>query len=225
MSYQIYVGLFTEGTTDDRFLQNIVQRTMEEVAFDAHGQIEIEVCVIKIDKTGLDFKAQVTAASKKGVEDFGMSLFCVHRDADNSSAAETLKNIIEPAIATLAELNDEEYCKKLIPIIPIQETEAWMLADSDLLKTQIGATQNDSELGFHRAPESVASPKEVIENAIRIVQQYQQTSKRRRKGLRIGDLYLSISQLIDLQVLRRLNAYQEFELTVRQAFRELNLLA
>ncbi len=35
-------------------------------------------------------------------------------------------------------------------------------------KTEINTDETDIKLGIHRAPESIANPKEVIENAIRV---------------------------------------------------------
>ena len=43
MSNFILAGLFTEGSTDVRFLSSVVQRTLDEVAFDCTGDIETEV--------------------------------------------------------------------------------------------------------------------------------------------------------------------------------------
>ena len=53
MSNFILAGLFTEGSTDVRFLSSVVERTLEEVAFDCSGYIETKVEVININKTGL----------------------------------------------------------------------------------------------------------------------------------------------------------------------------
>ena len=35
MSNFILAGLFTEGTTDNRFLSSVVERTLEDIAFDS----------------------------------------------------------------------------------------------------------------------------------------------------------------------------------------------
>ncbi|MFK7905924.1 MAG: hypothetical protein AB8B69_12400, partial [Chitinophagales bacterium] len=131
--YQLFAGLFAEGTTDIRFLENIVQKTLEKVAFECQGQIEVVLNPIEVDKSGLSFIEQVEAASKKGVEDFGMMLLCVHKDADSSSDKHVLENSMIPAQKALKELSPSEYCTIMVSIIPIQETEAWMLADKDLL--------------------------------------------------------------------------------------------
>ena len=48
---QIFAGLFTEGKADIRFLHNIVQKTLEAVAFnDCSGQFDIDLSPIEINK-------------------------------------------------------------------------------------------------------------------------------------------------------------------------------
>ena len=66
MAAQIFAGLFTEGNTDIRFLQSIVQKTLEAITFECSGQFDIELTPIKINKTGLGFIEQVLEASKTG---------------------------------------------------------------------------------------------------------------------------------------------------------------
>lgn len=58
------ICLYTEGTTDIRFLENIVQQTYERAAIQAYGEIDIELHVITIDKTGLNFTASIKSCSK-----------------------------------------------------------------------------------------------------------------------------------------------------------------
>jgi len=127
---QIFAGLFTEGKTDIRFLQSIVQKTLEAVAFnDCSGQFDIDLSPIEINKTGLGFIEQVLAASKKGQEDFCMMILCVQADADRKTLNDTYQYKINPCQVTLEKQPENEYCKILVAIVPIQETEAWMLAD------------------------------------------------------------------------------------------------
>ena len=61
--------------------------------------------------------------------------------------------------AALKSMPEEEYCKHIIPTIPIQMIESWMLADKELLKRLINAKDmSDADLGLDRAPESYADP-------------------------------------------------------------------
>ena len=97
-----------------------------------------------------------------------------------------------------------------------------MLADTSLLKKQIGTEMKDFDLGIHRAPESIADPKQAVEEAIQKARQI--LPKRKRRELKIGELYQPIGQVISLKALSALPSYQKFETNVRSAFRELKLL-
>ncbi|BAP56060.1 hypothetical protein THII_1763 [Thioploca ingrica] len=219
----ILAGLFTEGRTDVRFLESIVKRTLDELAFDCKGQIETELKTIEIDKTGRGFVEQVLEASRKGKEEYGITLICLHTDADEATHQRAFETKIIPARNALNEKNEQAYCKIAVPIVPVQMTEAWMLADKELLKSEIGTNKSNSDLGIHREPETIADPKDTIKNAIRIAKE-NLTKQKRGKGLDISDLYQIIGQKLALSKLDRISSYQEFKNNLRDAFKQLNLL-
>lgn len=219
---QIFAGLFTEGSSDVLFLESIVERTLQSVAFECQGEIDIEVKTIQINKSGLSFVNQVFEASKKGFSDFGITILCVHADADDSTLDETYKNKINPVTNILLLQDENKYCKILAAVVPIQEIESWMLSDKELFKAEINTKKSDLELGIHRLPETIANPKEVVENAIRIARET--VVKRRRNNLTISDLYLPLGISIDLEKLEQLPSFQDFKKNIRIAFRSLNLL-
>lgn len=222
MTQQLFAGLFTEGTSDMFFLQSIVQRTLESVAFECSGQIDIEVFPLKIAEKGLNFEEQVLNISQKGTEELGIQLLCVHSDADDITTKNTYLTKINPAKIELEKQNPDEYCTVFVALIPVQEMEAWMLADKELFKKEIGTDKNDAVLGIDNKPETIANPKEVIENAIRIAREG--LTKKRRYDLNISHLYLPIGQSVDLIKLETLPSYLDFKENIRAAFRKLNLL-
>ena len=222
MAKQIFIGLMGEGSTDNRFLKSIVKRTFEIIKFECFSDIDIyDVTELKTE-TRNTFIQEVLQASKKGVETFGMTILCVHTDADATNNVNTYQYKINPAQIELGKQSDADYCKNLVAIVPIQESESWMLADTILLKSEIGTDKTDNELGINKQPENISNPKEVIENAIRIARIEQ--TKRKRDSLTISDLYLPIGQSIDLEKLETLSSYQDFQENVREAFRKMNLL-
>lgn len=222
MSKLIFAGLFTEGTTDIRFLESVVKRTLTDLAFECTGDIELSLHIISISKTGLTFSEQVERAAVKGYREFGISLLCVHTDADDRTDQAVLQYKIAPAQALLSEANEHVSCKLLTPIVPVQMTEAWMLADADLLRREIGTELSANDLGLYRDPETIADPKSVIVEAIRIA--YSSQSKRRRHDLTIGELYLPIGRKLDLDKLEKLPSFSKFKDLLRQSLRQLNLL-
>jgi Domain of unknown function (DUF4276) len=219
---QLFVGLLTEGSTDERFLAPIVERTLNDIVFaEVPGEHDVNVILVDPGK-GLDFVETVLAGAEQGLVNFGIRLLCVHTDADNTTANDVYRNKINPAKDSLAKKDEANFCKIIAALVPVQEMEAWMLADKDLLKKEIGTDKTEAELGIARAPEAIARPKEVIEEAIRLARA--DLAKRRRGNLQIGDLYASMAQKIAIERLNHLPSYQDFKENIRAAFIELNLL-
>lgn len=81
MSNFILAGLFTEGTTDVRFLSRVVERTLEDIMFDCTGDIETKLEIINISKAGLSFNEQVLEASRVALDKFGVFDLFVHTDS------------------------------------------------------------------------------------------------------------------------------------------------
>ncbi len=221
MSNFILAGLFTEGTTDVRFLMSVVERTLESIAFDCTGDIETRVEPIFIDKTNLDFNEQVLKASKDAFEKFGILILFIHTDSDNMNDELIFNSKIIPAQQLLYKQDDNLYCKALVAIVPIQMTESWMIADKELLKSEIGILKTDAELGIHLSPEKLSNPKNTIEEIIRLSKEVS-TKKKRNKGLNISDLYQIIGQKIELSELEKLQSYQKFKYSLIEKLKELN---
>lgn len=216
----ILAGLFTEGTTDVRFLSSVVERTLEEVALDCTGDIETKVEVINIYKSGLNFNQQVLEASKVALNKFGILLLFVHTDSDSISDELIFQSKIIPAQKILLE-QDDNYCKNMVAIVPIQMTESWMIADKELLKDEIGIEKTNAELEIHLNPESITNPKSTIENIIRLSKE-DVTKRKRNKGLSISDLYQIIGQKIELSELEKLSSYLKFKNSLIDKLKDLN---
>ncbi len=219
---QLLIGLMTEGTTDWRFLESIIKRAFYEISFECHTMVEVYSINFINNLEELKFVDKVLEASKRGREEFGITILCIHSDADTKTLKETYQYKINPAKETLQQQNEIEYCKIMVAIVPMQETESWLLADKELFKKQIGTNKTDTELGIHRNAETIANPKEVIQEAIRIARK--DSTKRRRKELTISELYQSIGEAIDLEKLESFESYQDFKNNVKAAYKELGLL-
>ena len=220
--YQIFIGLFTEGSTDIRFLEPIIERTFLQIALkQSHLDIEITIQPITIDKKGKGFNEQVFEALKIGYNLYGISLLCVQTDADNRTLESSYKTKINRVIESLTVV-DDILCKTIVPLVPIQETEAWMLSDKELLKIQIGTTKSDDELKINKHPESVANPKELIEEAIRIARSG--LTKKRKHDLKIDELYTLIGQTLDISKLDSLYSFQDFKQNITNASKKKRII-
>lgn len=220
MTPQIIIGFATEGSTDALFLENIIQKTFEDVAFECHRPIEV-MPIYHLDKQVGDFTSLVENYAQKAFN-LGLSVLCIHTDADDSTDIKAFDFKISPAFNSIMQSDNKELCKNLVAVVPIQMIEAWMLADKELLKREIGTNKTNNELGINRDPESMADPKQIIEDAIRIGRQ--DLTKKRRKDLIIGDLYQIIGTTISLKNLETLGSFKKFRLAVQEAFRQMNYL-
>ena len=222
MPIQLYIGFTVEGTTDTRFLTQVIQNVFEETALDCRTDVVIEdVRLVEVPKT--EFIETMLRASRQAVSEYGISVLCIHADSDARNIANVMEFKFTPFVEALNPLADDEYCKAIVPVIPIQMTEAWMMADKELLKIKIAAQgKRDIDLGLERSPEAYADPKQAIVDAIRIAQA--EKTKRRRNELTINDLYDEMGQSIPLQRLRELPSFQHFEENVRSAFRSLGYI-
>ncbi|WP_026711005.1 DUF4276 family protein [Flavobacterium filum] len=221
MSNFILAGLYTEGKTDIRFLSSVVERTLFEIAYDCTGDIETELVILDFNKKGMSFNEQVQYASKLGQEKYGILLLFIHTDSDDENDDLVLNTKINPALELLLQKGNDEYCKNLVAIVPIQMTESWMIADRDLLKDEIGIAKTDAELGIHLNPELIKNPKFLIEDIIRLSKE-DLTKRKRNKGLDISDLYQIIGQSIDLSKLDNLSSYIKFKNSLIEKLKELN---
>lgn len=221
MPAYVLIGISSEGPTDNRFLSGIVKRTFDEIGSICSAQIETEIILLPIlEKT--NFVDWVTQSSHIGFSDFGINVLCIHADSDEETDQTAYNFKFYPAIQKLTETAEQDFCKVLVPVIPVQMIESWMLADKDLLKIEIGTDKDLGELGWNKHPESFSNPKKAIEDGIRIG--WQHRSRRHRDQIGIGELYQPIGAKINLNKLRELPSYIKFEESVKTAFRELNLL-
>lgn len=75
MARQLFIGLITEGPTDVRFLQSVVERTFIDVAFECENDLEPYVKCLTVEKVRLSFNEYVEKASRRGMEEMGMIYF------------------------------------------------------------------------------------------------------------------------------------------------------
>ena len=222
MGKQLFIGLAVEGNTDMRFLKSIVQRTFNHLVFDLCDQdIDIDVFEINVSKVGKSFREFVASASLESVRRYGVLVLAVHSDSDKESLQQRLEDKFLPARDYLSSLDENAYCKILVPIIPMRMVEAWMMADTQLLREEMGTDMTDSELGLLRPPEDVADPKELIENAIRIVQN---ALPKKRRTLAIGDLYEILGYKISYESLYRLSSFRAFVSACIDALQKIHYL-
>ena len=207
----LYPAFTGEGNTDRRFLSQIITRTFQELLFEAKQQVD---SIPPLWLGAAKGEGKIFAAAKTA-NDYTLELYCIHADADRLTHDETLRQRIIPGIDAYNKARPETLV--FIPIIPMRMIEAWMLADTSLLKTLIRTELSDSDLGWTGEPEGKAKPKETIIEGIRISKR----AKANKFHGNINSLYGDVGEQIDLQTLGRLPSYQRFRAAARTALVEL----
>ena len=201
------IALHAEGSTDYKFYKPLIRRTIEDIVLNTDCDIELYP-ILDIKRGNGSYKNDIVNASIQ-TDSAGFKCLIIHCDADSHSKENVLKTKINPAIAATKDYQgDQKICKNIIPLIPVYMTEAWMLADITLLKSEINASNiDDSALGFTKTPEKYSDPKKIIREAISKASL--RTSKRRRT-FNITELYSPIGNKIDIEALKSLPSYQDF---------------
>lgn len=219
---QLFVGLIAEGNTDVRFLKTVVYKSVLDISWECDNEVEV-FDIRDVDASGNTFVNKMLDGAYKASTVLGISMICIHADSDHKTAETVIKNKFEPLFQELEKVNDTDYCKHIVPTIPIQMIESWMLADKELLKSLINAQDlRDIDLGLERAPESYADPKVAIEKAIRVAMERQ--PKKKRDQIQISDLYELLGTRLSLEKLRVLPSFCHFEGEVRRVFHDMGLI-
>lgn len=141
-------------------------------------------------------------------------LLFVHKDADSRDHGHIL-GVIEDA----AQLYADPRC--VVPVIPVQETEAWAMVDEELIMDVVGSREGHSrdDLGLPSVGkiEDTACPKEVLLEALmRATKDSARERKRTRK--RFGSLRLSIFENLEIDgPLSQLPSWQRFRAVAEAA--------
>lgn len=225
MTTTLVMALYTEGATDERFLELIAQRTAESLLLE-FGSTTAEIFPIqrmRPQQNGNHAQSILEVARMA----HGYHLLLLHADADNDTPTRALEERILPGIDLVRQAADknERICERCVPIIPVYMTEAWLLVDGEAFCNAVGTSRKDDELGLPSrvtAAERVADPKARVEQAFQnALAGYPQ---RRRRHRHIGELYEPLGRTIRLERLEQLNAYQQFRNDLADALVDLNIL-
>ena len=208
-----------EGGTDEKFLANIILRTFEDVVIETKNYIEIHDPVY-IDKKGESAIDKIMYVAERAE---GFHVLCFHADADDENDKKAFEERINPGFSVV-EKSEKAVCKNLVAIVPVHMTEAWILADFDAFKDEIGTEKTNNELGLPikiSQIEKLTNPKEIINDAIKIA--FENYSSRRNIP-RIGEIYIPLSQRIRIDSLKNLPSYLKFRDAVKNALIKLNYI-
>jgi len=134
------LALIAEGRSDDLFLPEVLRRSAEDVC---GAWVDVAAPFIVRAGTGPGGREDLIRALER--EDGAFAVVVFHQDG---------KGHPEGVRQSLAGFRERLHCsgrrEPLVPVIPVQETEAWALADGDALRAVLGVTWPDSHMGLPR---------------------------------------------------------------------------
>lgn len=214
------LALYCEGNTDKRFLPPIIQKTSRYILY-THSRVDVEVMQIQIMmREDREQHGAIFAAARQAR---GYDILIVHADADGPTAQEAHSQRFEPGYKQVLE-SQEEICRDLIPIIPIQAIEAWMMADYQLLLDEIGTDLRPTELNIPTRAnqvETISRPKQRLKQAVHIAYAHR---TRRQRATDIDFLYEPIGEKISLERLRMVTSYNQFVSDLTTTLKSLNFI-
>ena len=220
----LVMALLAEGSTDNRFLNSIAQRTASRILnLKSMSVVDVpELQIISPRATGSQVDRILYAAQAA----HGHHLLLVHADADARTFKTAWSERIEPGLFEIREAHKRgtPVCDRIVPVIPIRMTESWMLADPDALVAVIGTSVSPRELSLPNKPsqvETIAHPKTKLQEVLNVAVG---GSSRRRRAREIGRIYEPLARGIDIERLARVPAFRKFQKDLTQALRELHFI-
>jgi len=140
---------------------------------------------------------------KEAIDLAPCDLLFVHRDADRGPRDGRVSEI-HGALATV--LDQPTVC-----VIPVRMTETWLLFDEEAIRRAAGNPNGTQPLGLPGTAilESLSSPKEALENALRTATGH--TGRRLRRWSPAQAVHRLATLIEDFAPLRRLPAFVAFE--------------
>lgn len=153
---RVHFVLVGEGTTDDGLVPHL-----ENLCIDL-GADEVTGTTIDFRRLDQPVGHSVNAKLRAAVQlEPDANLIFIHRDADSSDSAQRYTEI---ATAVGAVALSQEW----VGLVPVQETEAWLLLDESAIRVVARKPRGTSNLNLptpHQV-ESVARPKERLQEAL-----------------------------------------------------------
>jgi hypothetical protein len=205
----LFLAVYAEGRTDERFLPVLVQRTAERL-LTRRGVEPVDVFepVIVVDDLGGKLPTREECIVEAAQRAANYHALVVHADADDRARDAAIAERFEPGAARVQEVAKQgvKVCGQLLPVIPVRMVEAWMIADPDALDATIGpgfSTPLRARAEPPRLVEAVSDPKTMLEARLR-------EFRGRRRPLPLGEIYEPLARRVALERLERVPAYQQF---------------
>jgi hypothetical protein len=213
MSY-LAVAYFhdVEGPSDWQFLEPLCRRLIEELLRRAEQPIEIQQPFLALGRGRREVDTQRELA-REHTDKFHIAFLHTDGRGDPDRA---YRERIEPVAAALPQGGGA----RIVGVVPVHETEAWMLCDGNALRDALGSSLDDRRLGVPQVGqiESLGDPKMRLDSICAAGTGGRQGRQPRRPPRE------TLGETIALDALRRLRAFRSLEATLCRALVELGFL-
>jgi uncharacterized protein DUF4276 len=202
-----YLGLalYAEGPTDYYFLKPLLRRLCEELcARRGEGVLEIGDLLElddPADRREESREERITAAALAAKS--AWHVLFIHADGAGHPDR-SREEQIAPAMRRLGPELGAGYDS--VAVIPIRETEAWLLADGNALRQAFGTNRTNDELGIPSIPgevERIADPKQILNAACMAA-----TSRRRGRLKKASAYFEIVGECVCLAELSKVPAFK-----------------
>ncbi|GAA2545642.1 hypothetical protein GCM10010435_13330 [Winogradskya consettensis] len=197
-------ALISEGTTDDRLLPPLLGRMLQEICADYQDSVEVADVRPVREKKGPRSLEEVLDLVDRNRGSFLVVFF--HHDR-GARPGRTETEWLEPLRAAWGSRSEQ-----LVTVVPVRETEAWLLADGDALRRAFGVQWPDSQLGVPAQPkdvEGLIDPKQVLDRSIG------------RLSRSTADHYSQLGAMVSLERLCQVPAFAQLWRETQQALEKL----
>ena len=189
-------GFYGEGGRDYSFLPGVLRRTLEGFLL---PEFDVQGITIPRYRDGPNDEETI----KRLAQDYaGYPLIVIHFDADKRDPAQTRHNRFERGFAKLAQITDAN--RDMLPIIPIRNTEAWLLADFAAFSHICGLKGDAEEFGF---PIHAHEVETITDSVLRVDKAFKAANVRKDME---SDLLRELAKNIDMLRLQNVSAYRLF---------------
>lgn len=208
------ITLVTEGTSDVALIphirwllrQNGISNPIES------NWADLRHLPRNIETKGLSRKISLAQ------ELYPCDIIFIHRDSDNTSVEERETEILN-AIENIDGVKPNHF----ICVIPVKETEAWLLFDENAIRRAAGNPNGNEPLNLPRlrVVENITDPKQTLNEKLKIASGRQ---GRRLAKFNVGHSVTLISEYIDdFSSLRTLQSFNRLELKIKEIISAMNL--
>lgn len=195
---------WSEGPSDGYLLRPIVERSLERwLLRRAKGPAELYVHPLAPAPNANGFAEQVRSLLEQA-RGWAHVLF-VHLDADARKTTRVRERKLQPALALAGAAGLA--IDSVIAVIPVRETEAWLMVDSEAIKEGMGASSVEEDSPIPSKPRDVEllrDPKAALDDVLARVLGAKLPMQRKRAILE------SIARKVRLERLDEVPAFCEF---------------